>query len=62
MVPTQEAHAKRLLEACAHIRQIRFELCPKRIKDEEFWQVEERVCVNKIEQEGVRLTDRAVNE
>ena len=39
MVPSQEAHAKRLLEACAHLRQIRFNLCPKRMKDEEFWQV-----------------------
>ena len=39
MVPSQEAHAKRLLEVCAHLRQIRFNLCPKRMKDEEFWQV-----------------------
>ena len=39
MVPSQEAHAKRLLEVCAHLRQIRFNLCPKRMKDEDFWQV-----------------------
>mmetsp|Transcript_65713 Transcript_65713/g.176074 ORF Transcript_65713/g.176074 Transcript_65713/m.176074 type:complete len:115 (+) Transcript_65713:74-418(+) len=39
MVPSQELHAKRLLELSTNLRHIRFELCPKRMKDEQFWQV-----------------------
>jgi hypothetical protein len=34
MIPAQEAHAKKILEASQNLRSLRFELCPKSLPDE----------------------------
>mmetsp|Transcript_46801 Transcript_46801/g.95714 ORF Transcript_46801/g.95714 Transcript_46801/m.95714 type:complete len:151 (+) Transcript_46801:186-638(+) len=39
MVPTQEAHAKSILELSENLRNVRFKLCPSVLKDEDFWQI-----------------------
>mmetsp|Transcript_3257 Transcript_3257/g.5245 ORF Transcript_3257/g.5245 Transcript_3257/m.5245 type:complete len:109 (-) Transcript_3257:79-405(-) len=39
MVPAQEAHAKSILELSENLRSIRFRLCPRELRDEDFWQI-----------------------
>mmetsp|Transcript_19218 Transcript_19218/g.44317 ORF Transcript_19218/g.44317 Transcript_19218/m.44317 type:complete len:156 (+) Transcript_19218:10-477(+) len=39
MIPAQEAHAKRVLEQCPNLGMIRFDVCPKHMTDEQFWQI-----------------------
>jgi hypothetical protein len=34
MIPAQEAHAKKILDASQNIRDLRFQLCPKSLPDE----------------------------
>mmetsp|Transcript_91795 Transcript_91795/g.134171 ORF Transcript_91795/g.134171 Transcript_91795/m.134171 type:complete len:173 (+) Transcript_91795:68-586(+) len=39
MVPAQESHAKAMLKCSPTMRQMRFALCPSRLRDEDFWQI-----------------------
>eukprot|EP00960_Hanusia_phi_P059683 764258-Hanusia_phi.AAC.4 len=38
MAPSQEQHANSILALSKNLQQIRFRLCPRKLKDEEFWQ------------------------